>query len=715
MRAMPLHRLTLLRRQYRRDADDLARDFYARCLPEAVLYERAVGFFSSDVFAAAPDAFHAFFGAGGRMHLVCSPVLSEADVVRLAGGYRDRPALARSDRLALLTGSEGQVRHRLDDLVPWLVARDQLVVALARPTGTAGRALYHEKLGVLTDAGGDAVAFSGSANESSAALQRNFEVVDVYRSWEADERIRVERKRDDFARLWTNETPGLEVAPFPRAAREGWIQAREKPNGTPGDPKSDQEGSTEVRVSGLEEVLHMPSGIRLYAHQRRAVRSWLEAGGRGVMEMATGSGKTITALAAATKLYELAGGPLAIVVLCPYLHLVDQWTEEARGFGLDPVPCARAKDRWGAELAARLHDLQAGGRPIVSAVVSNSTFREEPFQRAIAGLRAPLLVVGDEMHNLGAPGLRRALPDAPYRLGLSATPERRYDAVGTAALAAYFGPTVAEYTLGDALGDGVLTPYLYVPHLVDLTEDELAEYQDLTGRIGRAFAAADADGDSRGLERLLIKRARLMATAQGKLPLLRRLMEPRRRDRHVLVYCGDGRVDVAGSSDELRQVEAATRVMGLDLGMRVARYTAETPPDERRRLREAFAEGHVQALVAIRCLDEGVDIPETQTAFLLASATDPRQYVQRRGRVLRRSPGKEIAEVHDVLVAPPRVHQDPDSPYYAATRRLFGRELVRAAEFAELAENGPEAMGRLLATRERLGLLAVGVGDGEGL
>jgi superfamily II DNA or RNA helicase len=364
-------------------------------------------------------------------------------------------------------------------------------------------------------------------------------------------------------------------------------------------------------------------------------------------------------------------------------------------------------------LNARLYGLQAGSRSLVSAVVSNDTFRTDAFQGALSSLRAPLLLIGDEMHNLGAPGLRRSLPsDATYRLGLSATPDRLYDPLGTAALSAYFGPTLGEpYTLAHALTDGVLTPYVYVPHIVGLTEDETEAYQVLTEKIGRAFAAADADGDTGGLERLLIRRARLTATAAGKLPLLRTLMEPRRDDRHMLVYCGDGRVDEEGSEGEIRQVEATTRVLGLGLGMRVARYTAETPPERRRALLDQFALGDVQALVAIRCLDEGVDIPATRTAFLLASATDPRQYVQRRGRVLRRAPGKAQAEVHDFLVAPPLAHQDPSSPYYAATRRLFGRELARASEFADLAENGPEALGRLLPLRDRLNLLTANLED----
>ncbi len=710
---MSMLRRLMLKTQYRKDTHDLASDFYARCLPECEQFDRAVGFFSTEVFSAAPEAFRAFFQAGGRMRVVASPLLSMRDVQRLTRGYTHRPMLARTDRLGLLMGSPSAVRDGLDEVVPWLVAKDLLVVHIARPVRGSERDLYHEKLGLFLDAEGEAVAFGGSANETYSALQRNFEVVDVYRSWEPSERNRVSRKRQDFARLWANATPGLEVVPFARAAREGWLHVREAEDPAPFTSTVPMEDQSAVKVRGMDEVLHLPGHVRLYAHQRHAVRAWLEARGRGVLEMATGSGKTITALAGATKLYELVGGPLAILILCPYLHLVDQWTEEARQFGLDPIPCARGRGRWEAELSARLYNLHSGDRSLVSAVASNDTFRSDAFQEALVGLGVPLLLIGDEMHNLGASGLRRRLPlQAAYRLGLSATPDRRYDPLGTALLTEYFGPTVGEpYTLAHALADGVLTPYVYMPHLVDLTEDELEAYQELTEKISRAFAVADADGDTSGLERLLIRRARLTASAAGKVPLLRTLMESRRDERHTLVYCGDGRVDEEGAESEIRQIEAVTRALGLGLGMRVASYTAETPPERRRVLLDRFSSGDIQALVAIRCLDEGVDVPATRTAFLLASARDPRQYIQRRGRVLRRSPGKAQAEVHDFIVAPPRAHQDPSSPYYATTRRLVGRELERAVEFAELAENGPEALGRLLPLRDRLNLLTAGADD----
>jgi len=705
----------MLKTQYRSDEHNLARDFYARCLRESIYFDRAVGFYSSDVLAACPAAFAAFFARGGRVRLVSSHVFTKTDLERFRRGLVERSTLVHLDGLRLLQDEPGKVRRELDKVVPWLVARDLLSVKVAVRCEGYDNDLYHEKLGIFTDEAGDAVAFSGSANETYHALQQHFELIDVYRSWREDERRRVQQKQADFARLWANETPGLQVFPFEEAARRNLLRIHETNMMTHVAESSANSyrvagiGRDVPVLEGLEEVLHMPGHVRLYDHQRKAVRSWLQAQGQGVMVMATGSGKTITALAAATKLYDLVGAPIVILVLCPYLHLVDQWIEEARNFGLDPLPCARGRASWEDALRARLYAARTGRRRITSAVVSNDTFRSEPFQHLLQTVDVPLLLIGDEMHNLGAEGLRTRLPEhATYRLGLSATPERPYDPAGTHALFRYFGEPVAHYTLADALKDGVLTPYIYMPHLVPLTDDELSAYEALTKRIARVYSAGDEEGNP-ALERLLIERARLTATAANKLPILRNLMESRRNQRHILVYCGDGRVEVGETQEEERQIWAVTRMLGVELGMRVATYVAETPKERRRQLLRDFASGDLQALVAIRCLDEGVDVPQTRCAFILASVTDPRQYIQRRGRVLRRAPGKEQAEVHDFLVAPPLEHQQPSSPYYEMTRRLFGRELERALEFAELAENGPEAMGRLLDIRDRLNLLSHGV------
>lgn len=680
------------------------------------MYGRAVGFYASSTFAACPKAFLTFFRNGGKLRIVASHILSRDDTRGLYEGHLDRHKLIRTSKLNLLNSPN--VQAKTSEILSWLVAKGKISIKIALVRDRKKMKLYHEKLGYFEDKNSNLVVFSGSANESYSAVVENFEQIDVFRSWKEKERQRSERKKREFEYLWNDETPGLEVLSFLEAARQEVLQVRSDPNVA--EIRSTQNNITQDDSSNikqfypnsLKEVLQIPINIRLYDHQRKAVKEWLKNKGQGILEMATGSGKTITALSSATKLYELAGPPLFIVIVCPYLHLVDQWSEEAKNFGLDPLICAHGRQTWYEDFQIRLYNARTGQRQITSAIASNSTFRSDAFQKILSDIDTSLLFIGDEVHNLGASTLRKSLPEnASYRLGLSATPERWFDSTGTEALTDYFGPTLAHYTLREALEDEVLCPYRYFPHTVTLSDDELEEYHEITKQIGRLFASeSDSEDDSSPkLKRLLIKRARIVATAENKLELLRSLMKPRRESRHMLVYCGDGRVEETGTQEEMRQIRAVTRMLGNDLLMRVAKYTAETPTDRRRKLRKDFANGDIQSLVAIRCLDEGVDIPEIEQAFILASTSNPRQFIQRRGRLLRRSPGKDMADIHDFIVVPPEEHRDSKSEYFVATRKLFGKELKRVIEFAKLAVNGPEAMRRLLEVRDQLNLLDIEV------
>lgn len=643
------------------------------------------------------------------MRLVTSPHLQSADISAIASGYRDSPTITKSSKLDLLLKPTSILRSRLPEFVSWLIATRRLDMRIALITDDdTERMIYHEKLGIFEDITGQYIAFSGSANESRGGLEDNFEVIDIYRSWEKSETRRAQRKKEDYLDLWRSETPRLDVIPFPVALRLGKLRPSngdDETNSVASDPKTVAVIANDQK--GIEETLGIPGDIALRKHQISAVEAWFKNNGRGMLEMATGSGKTITALSIASTLYNTVGAPLFIIIICPYLHLVYQWREVALDFGLDPIPCAHSTSTWREDLATRLYNAKVGSRRIVSVITTNATFSGEHFQKLMRASGLPMLLIADEVHNLGAEQLRSVLPPtAKFRLGLSATPERWYDDEGTKALISYFGDVVFEYTLAQGLADHILCPYKYYPLLVALTDSEMEQYYKLTIEIARLSGGASSPNQKEPLvEALLIKRARLVATAENKLPLLRSQFISLRGSTHNLVYCGDGTVESPVDSSITRQIEAVVRMLGRDEGMHVARYTADTELSRRSDLRRNFASGALQCLVAIRCLDEGVDIPETRRAFILASSTNPRQFIQRRGRVLRTAPGKEFAEIYDFVVEPPLEVTGPGSPYFNITRSLFSKELDRISEFAALAVNGPEAMHRLLDVRKRMHLL----------
>ncbi|HBE57374.1 MAG TPA: DNA phosphorothioation system restriction enzyme [Cyanobacteria bacterium UBA11149] len=454
--------------------------------------------------------------------------------------------------------------------------------------------------------------------------------------------------------------------------------------------------------SGYPQI---PPSLQLRGYQKEAVANWFANKGRGTLKMATGSGKTITGIAIATELYQKIGLQV-LLIICPYRHLVTQWARECQTFNLAPILAFETVKSWHSQLSTQLYNIHAGNQNFLTIITTNATLITEGFQSQLKYFPDKTLIIGDEVHNLGSRRTEESLPrNIGLRLGLSATPERYFDEGGTDNLLNYFGSVLQpELTLADAIRQGALVHYLYYPILVELTEAETAFYAKLTKRIGWALRTEDninniQDNDT--ITSLLMQRARLIGAAANKLNALRELMVNRLDTSHTLFYCGDGSVEGELSQENSRQLAAVTRLLGTELGYRVNTYTAETPIAEREELRRQFEIGELQGLVAIRCLDEGVDIPAIKTAVILASSANPRQFIQRRGRILRPHPGKERATLFDAIVLPPDLGRET----LEVERNLLRKELKRFLEFADLADNAGEARIKLLKLQKQYGLL----------
>lgn len=388
--------------------------------------------------------------------------------------------------------------------------------------------------------------------------------------------------------------------------------------------------------------------------------------------MATGTGKTITALAASAQLFAREKR-LAVIIAVPYQHLVDQWHQEASAFGYKPILAYQNKKSWLDALNHEIIEFNGSYRNFISVITTHSTFISADFQGSIARLQTPSLIIADEAHHLGAERSRQNYPtQVPYRLALSATPDRWFDDEGTHLLRAYFGETVFAFPLEKAIGVS-LTPYYYYPHLVPLTDDEMVDYEVLSLKIARLINQEDVEKQE-ALRMLLIKRGRLLNTAVNKLTTLSDLLDQAPHIEHTLFYCAPG------------QINDVIRLVGWEKGILIDQFTAAEAPKERQQLLTNFAAGTLQALAAMKCLDEGVDVPSTRTAYFLASSSNPREFIQRRGRILRKSPGKAHSIIHDLIAVPP-VALDQHSPSFHAERSIVRRELSRFKEFANPALN----------------------------
>lgn len=446
-----------------------------------------------------------------------------------------------------------------------------------------------------------------------------------------------------------------------------------------------------------DDQLSVPEWVEPRDYQQEAVKSWTENLGRGIYNMATGTGKTITALLTATQVASTLDR-VVIVVAVPYQHLVDQWSEDIEEFGVDTIRAYQSRKQWQPTLERQFTEFRSGARDVIVTVVTHTTFASEPFQKILKRTDARTMLIADEMHHLGAPHLRKAFPEnIPLRLGLSATPERWYDEEGTDALLSYFDDIVYKYGLKKAINNGALCPYYYIPHIVELTADETEEYLELSRKIGRLANSVDGDiGDAdlqgnSGLKHALFQRARIVGTAENKQNRLESLILGMDSVEHTLVYCGDGSVEGEVEGETKRHVDATVEQL-RQLNVATERFTARESQTEREQLLESFEDGNLDALVAIRCLDEGVDIPATRTAFMLASSTNPRQFIQRRGRILRTHPEKDHAIIHDFITIPSGGGVgDLDSDAFNVERTLIRKELQRVSTFAEAAINHPDA------------------------
>ena len=712
-----------IKKEYRSLLDSVAKDFYIPLLIQAVKYQRAVGFFSSSCLVEISKGISELAKNGGKIQLVASPYLSDEDIEAIKSGYAMRDQVVKEAiRREMTEGKTPFEKARLN-LLANLISDNILDIKIAFTEDSDRMGMYHEKMGIITDAEGNRVAFAGSMNESAAAMTLNYETIDVYCSWKG-EVDRVIAKENAFASIWNDTEPNIKIIDFPELKQE--IIDKYK------YAVPDFEIDKKEYAPDIDTVLHTDLGVyteygpkfpewfKLHDYQDEAITEWQKRNYRGIFDMATGTGKTYTGLGALTTLSKNLGHKLAAIIVCPYQHLVEQWVEDILKFNIDPIigySDSSQKD-WQKRLKNAIRDqkLKVRGREFFCFICTNATFSSDYVQAQLAKIKSDTLLMVDEAHNFGAPYLSCLLYDNyKDRLALSATLDRHNDEEGTAKLYDFFGEKCIEYTLDRAIEEKKLTKYKYYPIVVTLTEEELEAYDNLSYEIGKCIMK-DKNGkiklSSKG-EKLALKRSRIIAGAKNKLTMLEEVIQPYIHDKHILVYCGatkgleqnQDRSDV--DSEDIRQIDAVTDLLGNKLGMEVSQFTSKESVEEREVLKREFSAGDtLKVLIAIKCLDEGVNIPKIKTAFILASTTNPKEYIQRRGRVLRLAEGKEYAEIYDFITLPYDT-QSVTSLTEAQVKRNFTlvkNELRRAEEFSRIAVNMVESASLIDEIKDAYGI-----------
>lgn len=648
-----------LETEYRSLKDDPVGNFYVQCLREAATYDRAVGYFRSTVFLVVGPAVIEFARRGGTIRMICSPDLDHEDVEQIAIGYAQRSESVGATLIAqfdaLLADRRTAFAART---LATLISTGSLEIKIAERRDRRG--IYHEKIGIFSDGLGNEVSFKGSTNETWSGWHSkgNFESIEVFCGWRGGlEAKRVARHSRHFETLWSQQDPDIEVSAVPATVKE-YMQ---------------RYAATKLDELITEPAQREPTRRSPLPHQVSAIDAWKNQGRRGVFEHATGSGKTFTAIIAIRE--HLAEGKPALV-LVPSRLLLEQWAKELA----DEIPEAvmllagAGHGRWKG--SSRLRgmtdaDDSLGPRLVVAMMPTASS---DEFRKGVSQ-GDHLLVVADEVHQIGSPQNSLFLQvEAGARLGLSATPQRYGDPDGTAKIFDYFGAVVPPpITLADAVATGRLVPYEYHPHPIHLTATEAEEWLKETKAIQLEIACSKTDEGggkilSERARMMLIKRARIAKKASAKIKLAADVLESEfEAGQSWLIYCEDG--------GQLTDVLIALR----EKGMSPIEYHSNMSGDRDATMDWFKSYGGV--LVSIRCLDEGVDIPAVSHALILASSQNPRQFIQRRGRVLRQAPGKALAVIHDAIVTPVDPEDEKDQ------LGLLRAELVRSVEFANHALN----------------------------
>jgi superfamily II DNA or RNA helicase len=637
-------------------ATDFIQDFYVPILSKSVEYKRGAGYFTTNWLQSAARGITELAENGGTAKWITSPILDENDWEAIKTGDKaKRDRVLRSSLSETISELETALDNDTRNAIAWMIADGLLELKLAVPEPSLGGD-FHDKFGVFIDGERNRIGFQSSQNDSQHAMT-NYEGYRVDCDWISErEATAVARHEHRFDQLWNDENEHVRTYSIPESIEEQIADTRDYGGRPYEQPESVSSG---------------PDDFSLREYQMEAVDAWFENDCRGMLQMATGTGKTFTALAALEQYAKSVDKPLLTVIAVPVTHLASQWADEMEIFNL-PKPHllfgSVSKD-WKQNLSRITTNIELATKDHEIVITTHQSLYNDDFREMVERLPGPIAFIGDEVHGLGSDEQRLGLIEAyDARIGLSATPERYYDEAGSRYLLNYFDDIVFEYPLADAIPE-YLTPYEYHPIIVEMTEEEVEKYKKQSRKVAAVAASEDIDDET--ISQVASQRADTVKSAERKYGALREQLKRMDDPHHLLVYTNDSQIS------EVQSVLTEN-------GIIQHKFTNEEDEEERDRLLDGFEQREWDALVAMKCLDEGVDVPATKRAILMSNSGNPKQFIQRRGRVLRKAEGKDKSVIYDMFVVPTMTPGD-DIP--AVEKSILERELDRFEEFAENAIN----------------------------
>lgn len=742
-------------RRYKSRSEWEPAGFFSDCLCNSTSFDIMLGFFSSSAISVLADGFATFLYNGGQMRLVINDILTDSDkqAIIAAEDGRPLPVFDLGNLPNTVSTLSARDQHFFECL-SWLIRNGRVEIKVVTPI--TGEGVAHTKCGVFCD-GVSKVAFDGSVNFSLSALVQNKEGLTAFCSWDNElERAKIIDIEEDFLKTFEGKDETVQYLPADeiKTRMPSYIKDKDllqlltdeyeiidnevqgKENKTPASvvaslkrarervikainsikEKKEKESINLVLDNADEPKFPYSSGPRDY--QKQALQNWKDNKQRGLFNMATGTGKTITSLNCLLEVYKKLGYYKSII-LVPTITLVEQWSDECKKFCYKNIINVSSKNsNWPSEvesviLAERIE--KDSNRVNYIIICTYASFVKDKVFTSLTELsHSRLLLIADEAHNMGSTSVLRKMDVIPFkrRLGLSATPDRQFDDEGNNAIRSFFGAIEGytfEYTMAQAIGKA-LCKYEYYPHVVRLTPEEMIEYKRISDQLAKMFNndSGTLPEHDEYVKRLLLKRKRIIHKAANKLNVFKGIIEERLKEKgnlkYTLVYVPEGTIpdsweaDVFADKDSLsddadagKLIDAYTAIIrDINPDVTVRKFTSEST--ERDSMLEDFASGDLEVLTSMKCLDEGVDVPRSELAIFCASTGNPRQFIQRRGRILRKHPDKKFAIIHD-LVAVPEIMEGDDN--YRMERSLLAGEIRRVRNFALLSMNAHDAINEL--------------------
>ena len=668
---------------------NLIEEFYTPVLSEAVEYYRAVGFFNSKSLSLVASGLKKFILNKGRMKLVCGADLSPEDVKSIVLGCESPDEILTNNFFKDLDSLEDHIKKDHIQVLGWMIANNMLDIKIAFKLDHFGNlksredGILHYKIGILKDFQNNYISFSGSNNETAAAWSKNIESFDIFRSWYSGESDHLLEHIDLFNRTFMGKDELIKVIDVPNAVKNKLI-----------DMSPVEFHDLKFHDVKSENNVNMENKPVLFEYQVEAIDNWFNNGKKGIFSMATGTGKTFTALGCLDKLLD-EESKLVIIISVPYQHLIQQWKRSIEQFGIlskiDKILTVDGTNPKGkTQFKEYLLKIDLGFFNKMIVLTTHVSLASGDFTDSIKNknIHSNFLLVGDELHGLGShTRLQGLLNEYDYRLGLSATPERMYDDVGTSSLLDFFGDIVYSFDLEKALTEinpltnlTYLTPYEYYPFFVELTYDELYDYEELTSKIAKECNdKGNKNINYKKVEGLLFNRANILKNAKDKFDKLRLILNELEDKDNLLIYCSE------------KQIGKVLDIVGNEFNLSVKSFTnkdnskpqkSNNFKSDRDIILEDFKNGFYSCIVSMHCLDEGVDVPSASKAILMCNSTNSREFIQRVGRVIRRHEKKTFAQVYDMIIKPSKF-----SEFSEIERKIFLKEKERADKIGKLALN----------------------------